>query len=225
MIQAIANKPDSDMDCYRALTILEFMGYEGKDAAPAVVDGLKAKRLQPGWASTTLASIDPRAAMPFLLADLKEGDQTLKKYAAAYLGYAGPLVKDSLPALGESAKGDTDPDFSRIAAWASALVREDYKSAVPLLLRGVKDGDGGYNQGFSSEALKRLGSEAKEAIPILIEALRDKNPKVRLAVASLLQRMGAEAKAAVPSLRMLLQDEDRGVRVKAAEAVEKIERK
>src|SRR5262249_40337341 len=82
-VKAIANQRDTDMHCYRALILLEFLGPEGQAAAPVVLDGIKAGRLQRGWLTTTLANIDPQAALPLLIADLRnEGvGGALKRYA------------------------------------------------------------------------------------------------------------------------------------------------
>jgi Tol biopolymer transport system component len=194
LIKAIANKGDSDMHCYRALILLEFMGPEAKEAAPTVLDAIKSGRIQRGWLTTTLSSIDPKGAVPLLIADLKhEGEGgALKKYAAAYLGYCGPLAKGALPALLAAAMADPATEFSRICAWAAELVRGDYKTAVPLLLRGLKDDHHTYYHRFSGEALERLGPEAAEAIPVLLEALQDKDAKVRRLAAGVLRRLGLD---------------------------------
>jgi HEAT repeat protein len=226
LVKAMTNKRDTDLHCYQALTLLEFLGPEGKEAAPAVIAGIKSGRFQRGWVSTTLASIDPKAALPLLIADLKNTGVggALQKYAAAYLGYSGPLAKEALPALAAAEKSNPGSDFARICAWARELIRGDYPQAVPLLLQGLK-AQSGYSPRFCREALERLGPEAKEAIPILIKALQDKNAKVRGLAGSVLGRIGADAKAAVPALRLLLQDEDQTVRLAVTEALEKIQGK
>jgi HEAT repeat protein len=225
LVRAITGKNDTDKQCYHALILLEFLGPAGKAAARPVIDGLESRRFQPGWASTTLASIDPEAAMPILLGQLKGGDIVLRKYAAAYLGFAGPRAKDALPALTRAVKDGVDTEVSRIAAWAVELVRGDFKKAVPLLLRGVKEDKAGYNHRFCGQALEKWSTEARETVPILREALQDSNPKVRRLAAAALRRIGPDARDAIPSLRKLLRDEDRGVRAVADEALEKIQRR
>jgi HEAT repeat protein len=222
LVKAIASRHDQDRNCYQALTLLELMGPAGKDAAPVVIDGLKSGRLQPGWASTTLCSIDPGAALPFLLADLKGGDPVLRKYAAAYLGFSGPQARDALPILTKAAKADADAEVSRIAAWAVAMIQEDYQTAAPLLIQELKEDRAGYNHRFSAEAFQRWGPAASKAVPTLIGALLDKDPKVRRTTATVLGRIRPDARAAVPFLRKLLQDENRAVRMAADEALETI---
>jgi TolB protein len=191
LIKAIADKRDTDMNCYRALILLEFLGPQGQDAAPVVLDGIQAGRLQRGWLTTTLSRIDPQAALPLLIADLRnEGvGGALKRYAAAYIGFLGPRAKDALPALAAAAKSDPPDDFTSICAWAAELVRGDYQAAVPLLVRALKD-DRGYNPRFAGEALERLGPEAAAAIPALLVAAQDKDAKVRRLAAGALGRLG-----------------------------------
>jgi HEAT repeat protein len=45
----------------------------------------------------------------------------------------------------------------------------------------------------AAEALGKIGSEAKEAIPALIKALQDEEPVVRWAAVGALERIGMEA--------------------------------
>lgn len=191
LVKAIANKRDTDMNCYRALILLEFLGPEGQNAAAVVLDGIQAGRLQRGWLTTTLSSIDPQRALPLLIADLRnEGvGGALKRYAAAYLGFLGPRAKDALPALTAATKSDPLNDFNSICAWAAELVRGDYATAVPLLARALK-AERGYNPRFAGEALERLGPEAAAAIPALLAAAQDKDAKVRRLAAGALRRMG-----------------------------------
>jgi HEAT repeat protein len=223
MIEAINGKNDTDKKCYRALTLLEFMGPPGKDAAPAVIDGLKSSRFQPGWASTTLASIDIAAALPFLIAQLKGPDVVLRKYAAAYLGFAGPAAKDALPALKAAIADGGEAEVSRIAAWASEMVRGDFDKAVPLLLRGLKnDEPSGYNHRFCWEALDHFQPDARAAVGALSEALQDKSARVRRAAALALGKIGADAKDAIPHLEKLRRDDDAGVRASVAKALDRI---
>jgi HEAT repeat protein len=66
-------------------------------------------------------------------------------------------------------------------------------------------------------------SEAREAVPALVEALRDKSPQVRVYAADTLGYLGPEARAAVPKLKDLLRDPDEAVREGAAAALKKIQ--
>ncbi len=223
LVEAVTGKNDADKKCYRALTLLEFMGPVGKDAAGPVLDGLKSSRLQPGWASTTLASIDPKAALPVLIAQLKGPDVVLRKYAAAYLGFAGAAAGDASPALKAAAQDGGEAEVSRIATWAIEMAKGDFDKAAPLLLRGLRDDAvNSYNHRFCSEALERFGREARSAVGVLSEALADKNPHVRRAAAMALGNIGADARDVLQSMRKLRHDEDASVRAAVAVALEKM---
>ena len=72
---------------------------------------------------------------------------------------------------------------------------------------------------FAADALSEIGTEARVAIPALIEALKDQDRFVRISAAKGLGKMGTEAKAAVPPLIELLKDSEPLVRANAAEAL------
>ncbi len=72
------------------------------------------------------------------------------------------------------------------------------------------------------EALQRLGSlgrDARAAIPQLIGALRDPNPRIRVRVAAFIEHVGTAPKESVPALTALLKDPDAAVRDAAASAL------
>ena len=66
------------------------------------------------------------------------------------------------------------------------------------------------------------GSEAKDALAVITQLLKDKETSVRWRAAQTLQMMGPDAKTAIPALTELLNDKDENVRKAAAEALEKI---
>ena len=68
-------------------------------------------------------------------------------------------------------------------------------------------------------------AEAKEAIPVLVEALRDKEAEVRDSAAEALGALGADAREAVTALLDLIKDKDEDVRQTAVEALKKIDPK
>jgi HEAT repeat protein len=74
----------------------------------------------------------------------------------------------------------------------------------------------------AAEALGDIGPEAKEAVPPLIEVLKDKEPRVRRDAARSLGQIGPAAKVAAPQLAALLKDEDANVREAAARALRQL---
>jgi HEAT repeat protein len=78
---------------------------------------------------------------------------------------------------------------------------------------------------------KSYGFDSREdintiaSVPVLIDALGDHNPKVRMEVANTLAQIGPDAKDAVPALIEVLKDNDFNVRQAAADALDAIELK
>ena len=70
----------------------------------------------------------------------------------------------------------------------------------------------------------RIGPEAKAAVPVLAELLRDKNWLVQSNAAETLGRIGPDAKIAVPVLSELLKDTNGQVRKVAADALKQIKK-
>src|SRR5438132_853840 len=79
--------------------------------------------------AAVLWKIEPKAAIPYLIRDLKRGNELEKKYHAFQLGLTGPDAKDALPVLTELTRAGGS--VGRISAWAAELVRGDVKAAVP----------------------------------------------------------------------------------------------
>ena len=55
-----------------------------------------------------------------------------------------------------------------------------------------------------------MGDEARDTLPALIEALKDKDEEVRCIAADTLAEFGPDAKAAVPTLAGMLRDKEVG---------------
>jgi HEAT repeat protein len=70
--------------------------------------------------------------------------------------------------------------------------------------------------------LGRMGPRAKEAVPTLLELLRDARVRNRRLAAWTLGYIGEGAAEAIPALLTAVQDEDEGVRKMAREALDKI---
>ena len=69
------------------------------------------------------------------------------------------------------------------------------------------------------EALRRLGPQAKPAVPVLCQLMRDDDRDLRRGAVRALYAVGPKAKAAVPALAGALRDPDREVRCGAADAL------
>jgi HEAT repeat protein len=67
-----------------------------------------------------------------------------------------------------------------------------------------------------------LFSPSKGDVDILIEGLKDKNPRLRMSVANALKKLGPEAEKAIPALVATLNDRDIGVSGFAGQALRAI---
>ena len=70
--------------------------------------------------------------------------------------------------------------------------------------------------------LGRMGPEAREAVPTLLELLQDESIQNRRLAAWTLGSIGQGAVEAIPALLVALRDTSEGVRKMACEALEKI---
>ena len=70
----------------------------------------------------------------------------------------------------------------------------------------------------------REGEGAIDAVPALIQALKDENKDVRVNAAVALGQIGEGAKDVVPALIQALKDQDEWVRINAAWALEEIKK-
>jgi HEAT repeat protein len=70
-----------------------------------------------------------------------------------------------------------------------------------------------------------LPRRTKAAVPALVRTLQDKEPKVRLAAATVLANFGPDARPAIEPLTEALKDQDAGVRVQAAATLGRIDPK
>ena len=70
--------------------------------------------------------------------------------------------------------------------------------------------------------LGRMGPEAREAVPTLLQLLMEESAQDRKLAAWTLGYIGQGAVEAIPALRVALRDSNEGVRQMAREALEKI---
>jgi HEAT repeat protein len=222
----------------------------GKPAVPALIETLRGKDpVSRPYVAEALGLIGPdaKAAAPLLVDMMKEDDAYIRCSAASALGGVRARSKEAVAAL-IAAVDDKDETVNHNAVSALAAIGPAAKEAVPVLLRKLKradwvpgsplprpvffDSPGPFstNAGRGQEWRKATEVEliadaiaaiGPDAVPALLEGLKDKEGVVRASCARVLSRIGPDAKAAVPALIRTLREpkEDPLVRECVAEAL------
>jgi len=160
-------------------------------------------------AAAALGRIGDAAAVPGLLAALRDESRQVREAAAEALGEIGaPAVPGLLAAL-------RDADWRVRRAAAAALGEIGDAAAVPGLLAALRD----ESWQVREAAAAALGEIGAPAVPGLLAALGDESWQVREAAAAALGEIGAPA---VPGLLAALGDANANVRQAAAEALGQI---
>jgi serine/threonine-protein kinase len=164
------------------------------------------------------ASHGAHEPLPALLEALNPVDQTIR---IAPPRAADPVAPRAIPVLLHALVEPSRPAEDTIPP--AVPPGEEPKEAEPLavLIEALHAPDK-YDRARAARVLGGLGADAKAAIPVLLEALRDREAMVRFDAAKALEKMGDAAKEA---LSRALHDEDEVVRRIAAEALARIIRR
>jgi len=195
----------------------------GRPAIPALTEALRDSdaltRVNAAWALWRITGRSS-ATVPVLLDALKDEiayqqDHCVNFDAVAALEEIGQTDEEAvLPGLTEI--------LQRGDEWAAAAAAHTFerigpaaKKALPALVGGLK----GKRRGVAilcGRAMRRMGADA---VPSLIEMLKDEDTAARRMAAWALSGMGMEAKAAVHALREAVQEPDSDTRERAAYAL------
>ena len=141
-----------------------------------------------------------KAAAPALAELIKDSDDTVRRQAVAAIVRINPGPKVLLPLLVQMLE-DADPGVRmRIL---NAIVDRGEK-AVPGLIAALKNDKSAY---WACLALREIGPAGKDAVPALVERLKDKRPEVRREAVLTLAVMGDAALPAVDLIAGALDDE------------------
>lgn len=208
-----------------AAKAIEKRGPNAKEAVPALIQALRDRDpFVRQRAAEALREIGPeaKAAVPALIRVLKskKEDGDVRWYAVLALGGIGPEGKAAVPALIEALR---DREMKR-NAWAPVeTLTKIGVVAVPELTRALKDKDPEVREGTAT-VLSGIGTEAKAAVPALIDLLKDDEREgVRWNAVRALGNIGPAASSAIPSLEAMAQsDPHAGIRKDAADTLFKI---
>ena len=172
------------------------------------------------------------------LAELLTNDSAnVRAHAAHALGKIGEAAKPTVPALVELLK-DSNPMVRQQAVKAVLAIRPGPQVTVPLCVKLLEDSDSGIRQQvmdaiadagpqvvpglvealqnekaghWACLVLREMGPVGKDAIPALVEKLKDPRPEMRREAALALGTMGEVAVQAVPQIAALLGDDQAAV--------------
>jgi HEAT repeat protein len=204
------------------------IGQFGPDAAEARDDlehALASKdaavRQNAAWALGRLKGQVGESGVKRLAAALRDDDAGVRRDAAAALGEVGrPAAAPAVRALVECLVREKSSDVRPVAVGSLvALVGPEDKEVAADLRGLLKGGDREVQRG-AALALANIGGEhARDAVPVLLEALRDDDATTRELAAAALANVGEAAGEAVTALGKALSDRSPEVRRNAALAL------
>jgi HEAT repeat protein len=179
------------------------IGPDARPAVPALLETIHDRApMVRAYAALALGAVRPAAktALPPLLEALKDKDADVRSCAARALGgfgaETGPAVSLLIAAL-----ADRNARVRHDAAYAFRGIGPTGRDAVAPLAKLVKNKDEERDTRRNAiHALGAIGANAKDAVPVLVEALKDADNNVRRDVAGALGDIGPGAKGAVPTL-------------------------
>jgi len=165
-----------------------------------------------------LASIGPKAeaAIGPLLELAKAGKGRPQRGAIYALAKIG--AEKAIPLMKDGVEQSEDPLLQRVCAWALVTLEPDNPEYVELALPRLKTGlldELPLVRKESAIAIRKIGPEAKSAVPALIKALKTSEPEVQVEILDALAQIGPAAKPAIPEAVELLGSPDPIVRYTA----------
>ncbi len=182
----------------------------GKPATRLLIEAAQSKDSLQRWgAVAALGETGDPKAVPILLKALRDEDENVRAVAAASLGklrYAR-AARQLVQALADKSE--------RVQAHAEWALENIGERAIPAIMDGAK------RTATKLRAFRLLGRlKAREAVPLLIEGLKDRKPEIRSMAAWALGEIGD--RRAVSALERALEDKAPEVRREAVVALSKL---
>ena len=180
------------------------------DTSPAVRQNI-------AWA---LGKIGPESVTS-LKAALRDPDPVVQRDAAKSIGlFKDEVARKALPELVACCQVKNSQVRSAALNVLISILDVEDKKAAASIAEALDDPDLEVKQNAALALSNLGGKEAVRAIPILLDALKQKaNKELRGQAAVAIYNIGPEAEAAVEPLIQALADDDRDLRMKAATAL------
>jgi HEAT repeat protein len=150
---------------------------------------------------------------------LYEGSRIQRLFAALVLGRRGNAAKAAMPALRWVLHHDPERAARRQAVEAIGQIGVTPGLVLDLAGKLAQRDECGYVRAMAGLTLLPLGSQAAEAVPLLMSALRDPDPFVRFPAALVLTNLRQALEDVVPVLAEALRDWTHMFRDRAVQAV------
>jgi HEAT repeat protein len=162
--------------------------------APAEVISLLVEQAKTKDADTRVAaigalmSIQPKEATPLLIQGLKDTYARVRRAMVQRFGHQLGRIKEAVPALIELLKCKDDRIISQVIDLLAQAGREDPAAATALIEHYRMLNPSSYARASVLSAVVQSGANAKDVIPLCVEALKDENDNlVQMAVRTLMQ--------------------------------------
>jgi serine/threonine-protein kinase len=160
----------------------------------------------------------PQEPLPALLEALNPLDKTIR---IAKPKAQDPKAPKAIPVLIHALADNSPPADDTIPPAVPPGEAPKETEPISVLIKALRAPDK-HDRARAARVLGGIGADAKAAIPVLLEVLRDREAIVRFDAAKALEKMGEAAREA---LSEALQDDDEVVRRIAAEALARIIRR
>jgi HEAT repeat protein len=219
-------KPERRAEAIKALGKFGVNGY-AREAAVAILQTMRAydpdhledeDRPVDEAAVTALTKVGSDA-VPALIDELKNGPSYGRRFAAAYLRWHSKDMR-RIPALLAALK-DKD-DYVRNNALGSLSNEEGYSwktAELIFALTVLMDEKDDSTRGWHADLFDRVSAKHKEALPLVLKALKDSQPSVRAHAVGAVARIGVERKRLFSILTDAFKETDEAVRLSAAKCL------
>lgn len=141
----------------------------------------------------TRIHLPPKEAFPVLLAALKDKDPNVRRTAMMGMHHFGPLTKEAVQALRDTLPG-ADEHVQAEIVYALAKAGMDDKTLVPILVQLLKTSPHSYVRATAVNLIAGRGAAAREAMPLIEDALQDEDMNLRQAAAYAMTQLDPASK-------------------------------
>lgn len=225
-LRPILQEALAGVDAETLSTVMDAFAGLGQRILPRLIEALKDPQVR-GRAAAIIGRIGPPAkeAVPALIATLEDKNSQTRAEVLFALAAIGPDAKAAVPAIVQSIQ-DQDINVRYGACYALGKIGPAAVTAKPELTENLTQADQ-FLAMTSAWALAQIDPQcsvtAPKSVPVLVKALAEPEPMVRIHAAESLGRLGPLAKQAVPALKQTaLEDENADVRAAADTAIRAI---